>query len=850
VSATDNLSRDEARQRARLLSDVSYDVTLDLTGDEDTFGSRTTLRFGCDEPGAATFLDLDARSVTAATLNGRPLPADAFDGARLVLEDLQAANEVVVDAVCTYRRTGIGLHRFTDPADGKVYLHTQFEPFDAHRVYACFDQPDLKATFTLQVQAPADWVVISNREAVERPGDGQAGRWRFAPTLPMSTYITALVAGPYHAVHEQHRVAGTDQEIALGVYCRQSLVPHLDADEIFEITRQGFDFFADAFDYPYPFGKYDQLFVPEFNFGAMENAGCVTFSEHYIFRSKVTDAARESRAGTIMHEMAHMWFGDLVTMRWWDDLWLNESFATYVGTLAVAEATRFTTAWAEFASGTKAWALNQDQLPSTHPIAADIPDTEAVRTNFDGITYAKGAAVLKQLVAWVSRDAFLTGLREYFRTHEYGNAELSDFLDALERSSGRKLGEWSKQWLETAGVATMRASFEVDDDGRYTNVEIHQEAPESHPTLRAHRLALGLYERNGDQLERRRRVELDVEGARTVVDELVGETQPDLLLVNEDDLTFTKIRLDERSLDTLTEALGGLAEPLARALCWGAAWDMTRDAEIPARRFVRLVADHAATETDVSLLQTLLMQAQAAIERYGDPANRTRVRAMLASRARTELAGAEPGSDLQLVWVRCLVAAVDEPDDVRWIAGLLDGSVEVPGLAVDTDLRWTLVNALAARDAADDALIAAELERDNTDMGARRAAAARASRPTPQAKDAAWSELLAHPGPPLAMRRALASGIHQYGQAEVLGPFVERLPDALRRVWEDGRDLEESIALTNGVYPATVVDQRVVEIADEVLAGDWLPAPGRRVIVESRDATVRALRAREADRAD
>jgi aminopeptidase N len=471
----DRLTRAEAAERGHLISDVSYDVELDLTGPADSFASTTLVRFHCAEPGASTFLDLDALEVTTLTLNAAPLALEAFSGSRVVLTDLAAENEVRVVARCAYQHTGVGMHRFTDPVDGNTYLHTQFEPFDAHRVYACFDQPDLKASFALGVLAPAGWQVISNAPALrsgDRDGEGDGpAHWRFRPTLPISTYVTAVVAGSYEVVRDRHR------DIDLGFYCRRSLASYLDTDEIIELTRQGLDFYEQLFDYPYPFGKYDQLFVPEFNFGAMENAGCVTFSESFVFRSKVTDASRQSRASTILHEMAHMWFGDLVTMRWWDDLWLNESFATYMATYALAEATRFTNAWASFANNTKAWAYRQDQLPSTHPIAADIVDTDAVRTNFDGITYAKGASVLRQLVAWVGNDAFVQGLHVYFRRHAFANATLADFLSVLEEASGRQLDRWSKQWLETAGVSTLRAQVE-SHHGRYVDVALTQEAPD------------------------------------------------------------------------------------------------------------------------------------------------------------------------------------------------------------------------------------------------------------------------------------------------------------------------------------------------------------------------------------
>ncbi|HEY8339092.1 MAG TPA: aminopeptidase N [Egibacteraceae bacterium] len=838
-----NLTRAEARARADLLGDVAYRVDLDLTRGDATFTSDTTVTFSCRRPGASTFIDLDAETVHRVELNGVALGDDAVHGQRVRLPELAAANELRIVADCRYSRTGVGLHRFTDPVDGSVYLHTQFEPFEAHRVYACFDQPDLKAPFTLTVRAPAEWQVVSNTAAESTADDGDgARRWSFPATQPLSPYVTALVAGPFSVVRDRHG------DLDLGVWCRASLAPYLDADEIFEVTKQGFDFFTEAFDHDYPFShKYDQLFVPEFNWGAMENVGCVTFSESYVFRSKVTEAARESRASTILHEMAHMWFGDLVTMRWWDDLWLNESFATYMGTLALAEATRFRTAWSSFANARKAWAYNQDQLPTTHPIVADIVDIDATRTHFDGITYAKGAAVLKQLVAWVGRDAFRSGLAAYFRRHAYGNAELADFLEALEATSGRDLGAWSRQWLETAGVTTLAPDLDVDADGRITRAAITQTAPAEHPTLRDHRLAIGLYESVDGRLQRRERGELDVGGASSEVPELVGRRRPDLLLLNDDDLTYAKVRLDAVSLETLTTRLSTLDSPLARALCWGAAWDMTRDAELPARRWVALVAAHAAREDEISVLQTLLGQARAAIERYSDPANRSTVRAVLADAARAALDAAAPGSDAQLVWARCLASVADRDADLAWVEGVYRGDVEVPGLAVDTDLRWHLLTCLAARGRADEDAIAAELERDPTDMGARHAAAARAARPSADAKAAAWAAVLDDESLPLAMRRAIMRGLQQPDQEDLLAPYVDRWVEALPRIWAE-HDAEEALSLTSGLYPSTIVDERVIAAADRALAGD-LTAPARRTVLEARDGTARALRARGTDRA-
>ncbi|MGI8807861.1 MAG: aminopeptidase N [Acidimicrobiales bacterium] len=832
----DNLTRAEAQDRATKLSGVSYAVALDLTTGEETFTSETTVRFQGNLVGLSTFIDLDAVNVREATLNGRVIPVESYDKtrSRIPLRGLLANNVLKVVADCAYQHTGVGMHRFADPTDGKVYLHTQFEPYDAHRVFTCFDQPDIKATFNLTVTAPEDWTVISNSPATR---DGAV--WRFSPTPVISTYLVAVVAGPYHVVRETHG------QVDMGIYCRESLAEYLDADELFLLTRQGLDFFEAEFDYPYPFAKYDQLFVPEFNFGAMENPGCVTFNEYMVFRSRQTEAAHEGRANTLLHEMAHMWFGDLVTMRWWDDLWLNESFATYMATHALAQATRFSDSWVRFAAGVKAGAAAQDQLPTTHPISADIVDTDAVRLHFDGITYLKGASTLKQLVAWVGQDAFRDGLQRYFRRHEWANAELADFLSTLEQTSGRKLTQWSEEWLETAGVNTLRASF--SGDGTYDSFVIVQQGQPGNDTVRSHRVAVGLYRLGDEGLTRDRRIELDVVGERTEVPELTGETVPDLLLLNDDDLTYAKVRLDNRSVATLADHLSRIVDPLARNVCWGGTWDMVRDGELPTRRYVALVLAHAPAETDESTLARLVGQADSAVDVYGDPANRPAARAALAAAARAGLAAAEAGSDRQLIWARHFQSVADSPEDLAYARALLDGTEEVPGLAVDTDLRWQIVMTLASLGADDDgALIDAELERDPTDIGERRAASARASRPTPEAKAAAWSRLVEDRDLPLATLRALAGGFGVHGQDALLAPYVEPYFANVARFWEE-RTRDEALSLIRGLYPGTLIGQDVVDATDRLLADEALPGPVRRILLEGKDSMARALRARAAD---
>ncbi len=873
---SDNLTRDEAATRSALITVASYQVDLDLTCGDATFDSVSVVKFGCAAPGSSTFVNLTAPAVREITLNDRPVSLDAFDGNRITLAGLAADNVLRVAADCAYSRSGEGLHRFTDPADGRVYLYSDLETFDAHRVYACFDQPDMKASYELAVTAPADWLVVSNMAPESTIPDGRALRWRFPPTPVMPTYITAVAAGPYHVVRDEH------DGIPLGVYCRQSLASYLDADEILEVTRQGFDFYHSSFGIKYPFGKYDQLFVPEFKEGAMENAGCVTFVEAYIFRSRVTDFAREARAETILHEMAHMWFGDLVTMRWWDDLWLNESFATWAGTLAEAEATRWTSAWTTFAQLYKAWAYRQDQLPSTHPIAADIPDIAAVEVNFDGITYAKGASVLKQLVAYVGRENFLDGVRKYFAAHAWGNATLADLLAALEETSGRDLAAWSAEWLQTAGVNTLRPSYSLDAEGRFTEFAVEQEAPATHPVLRSHRIAIGLYDRapGGEGgLVRRHRVETDVTGPRTVVPELAGQPRPDLVLVNDDDLTYAKIRLDDHSLRTLvapgrgglggkvspqdrgvpggsppgavqspraSSSIGGFTDSLPAALCWSAAWDMVRDGEMAARDYVRLVLSGISSVADISVVQTLLRQAGQAVRRFADPGWRQTGLALMASALRDLLHDATAGSDTQLAYVRAFAGVAISADDLALLAGLLDGSAVLEGLTVDTDLRWSLLWRLVSRGVCGKDEIDAELARDATDAGERHAAACRAAIPTAEAKQQSW-ETLIRGELTIAMFRAVLGGFADPDQPELLASYREKYFEVVGDVW---RNWSSAMAqdFVSGVYAVGPVSRETVEMTDAYIGAADPPAALRRLLLEGRDDVLRALRCQDRDR--
>ncbi|MEU5100194.1 aminopeptidase N [Streptomyces sp. NPDC020996] len=849
-----NLTREEAEQRAKLLTVDSYEIDLDLTGAQEggTYRSVTTVRFDVAESGAESFIDLVAPTVHEVTLNGDALdPAEVFRDSRIALPGLlQGPNVLRVVADCAYTNTGEGLHRFVDPVDDQAYLYTQFEVPDARRVFASFEQPDLKATFQFTVKAPTGWTVVSNSPTPEPKDDV----WVFEPTPRISTYITALIVGPYHSVHSVYEKDGVS--VPLGVYCRPSLAEFLDSDAIFEVTRQGFDWFQEKFDYAYPFKKYDQLFVPEFNAGAMENAGAVTIRDQYVFRSKVTDAAYEVRAETILHELAHMWFGDLVTMEWWNDLWLNESFATYTSIACQAHhpESRWPHSWTTFANSMKTWAYRQDQLPSTHPIMADIRDLDDVLVNFDGITYAKGASVLKQLVAYVGMDEFFRGVQAYFKAHAFGNTRLSDLLGALEETSGRDLKAWSKAWLETAGINVLRPGIETDGEGVITSFAIRQEAPalpagaKGEPTLRPHRIAIGLYDRDdaSGKLVRTDRVELDVDGELTAVPQLTGRRRPDVVLLNDDDLSYAKVRLDEQSLAFVTEHLGDFESSLPRALCWASAWDMTRDAELATRDYLSLVLSGIGKESDIGVVQSLQRQVKLAIDLYADPAAREALLTRWTDATLAHLRSAAPGGDHQLAWARAFAATARTPEQLDLLEALLDGSQTIEGLVVDTELRWAFVERLAAVGRFDEAEIAAEYERDKTAAGERHAAASRAARPTPEAKAEAWASVVESDKLPNAVQEAVIGGFVQTDQRELLAPYTAKYFEVVKGIWES-RSHEMAQQIVVGLYPSIQVSQDTLDRTDAWLASAEPVAALRRLVSESRSGVERALKAQAAD---
>jgi len=835
------LTRDEAARRAELLRLDSYTIDLDLTRGGSEFGSTTVIRFHCERPGASTFVELRPERLHHATLNGVPIDPTDLDGNRLPLTGLARQNELVVEADMAYSRSGEGLHRFVDPVDGEVYIYANTFLDDAQRVYACFDQPDLKARYRLSVTAPVEWTVIAN-------GAGQTnspGRWKFAETPPLASYFVTMAAGRWHSAYQVHE--GTP----LGLHCRRSLASAFDPDvvELFTVTRQCLDRYHELFAIRYPFGKYDQVFVPEFNAGAMENPGCVLFRDDaFVFRSAASEAQRETRAVVIAHEMAHMWFGDLVTMRWWDDLWLNESFAEYMGHRVAAEATRFTEAWTAFSSDRKSWGYAADQRPSTHPVSGDVPDAARALLNFDGISYAKGASVLRQLVAWIGEDEFLAGLNDYFARHAHGNASLRDLLGALSRHTDRDLDSWARLWLTTAQVNTLRPVVSETPGGGLVGVELEQTTPPGFP-LRPHRVAVGLYEladtETGQVLRRTDQVLVDLAASeRSPVTGLAGLRRPALLLVNDGDLTYAKVRLDGRSWATVRDHLHRIEDPLARALLWAAAWDMVRDAELPVPDYLTLVRDHLPYESALSTLEAVLRLKPVAIDRYLPPDRRPTALGMLAGTCRDLLERAAPGSGTQLVAARGLAECAIDPTDLDTLGAWLAGGHVPPGLPVDPELRWIALQRLVVTGRAGAAEIDAEAARDRSDEGHRWALQCRAARPDPEVKARTWGSISGDASLSPYVVRAMVQGFWQPEQADLLADFVARylteLPDIA--ACRDSAEFERVLGLFG--FPGYAVTHEVVVLADKLLAGGRMGPVLARYVSDQLDETRRALRVR------
>ena len=840
-----NLKQVEAAQRSQILKVESYKIDLDVTTGAQTFLVKTTIKFAGLKPGATTFIDCVGKRVISAKLNGADFDPK-FDGESIFLPPIAAENTLEIEHEGIYSTSGEGLHRFVDPADDEVYLYTQFETGDARRMYACFDQPDQKATFSISTITPKHWEVISNYGIESTKDlDGDRKHIQFATSQVISTYVTAIVAGAYKSVHDEYK---GEKTIPLGIYARKSFFQHVDAEKIFEVTKQGFAYFEKTFGLAYPFGKYDQIAVAEYNWGAMENVGCVTFHEDVlIFRSKVTERSYISRATTIHHEMAHMWFGDLVTMKWWQDLWLNESFAEWASYMSVSESTKYKHAWTEFNSVRKNWAYRADQLTSTHPIAVEMEDLDDVRTNFDGISYAKGASVLQQLVAHVGRDNFIAGLRKYFAKHAYKNTELNDLITELEATSGKDLTAWVATWLRTAGVNTLRPVVTLDGD-KYASVSVKQEVPPmpvGSKELRPHHLFIGLFDLYDGTLVRRESIEVDIDGELTEIKEFAGKKAADLLLINDHDQSYAKLRFDERSVETMKSYEGKLDDSLARGLIWASLWDSTRDGELSASDYINIALNTLKGETDISMITATFMQIDTAIWAYVAPQNRDAMRLAVANAAEAFLDKAKPGSDHQLQYARAFTNNAVTPAQFDRLKAMLDGAVD--GLTIDADLRWYIFLCGVKRGIYGPTEIAAEADRDKTAHGKQYVAFAHAAIPSVAAKSAAFKSVTTDD---------LSNSIHSYKcrgfnesiHGDLLEGFVDEYFDAILKVWATkGFEIAETTATLT--FPTWAISDETVKKAQH-----WLDVTGkdashalRRTVAEGRDAMTRALKARAVD---
>ena len=842
-----NSTRAEAAERSNHLAIKSYQVSLDLTLGDEIFESITVVKFSCNKAGYETFIDAVGRNVIKATLNGQVVDTANYDGESIFIKNLATENELVIHMNGLYSKTGEGLQRSVDPVDNEVYLYSQGETAFIRKMYPCFDQPDLKATFTLEVTAPAHWQVISNNPVREKIDlADKKSKWSFSTTLRIPTYITALIAGPYYNVQDEY--VGK-KRVPLGIYCRKSLAEFLDPADIFLITKQGFTYFEKVFGLEYPFEKYDQIAVVDFNWGAMENAGAVTFLERLlVFRSKVTERMYNARANTILHEMAHMWFGNMVTMKWWDDLWLNESFAEWSSYLAMVEGTRFKNSWTGFNQERKNWAYRQDQLSSTHPIVSDMKDIDTVAGNFDGISYAKGASVLQQLVAHVGRENFILGLQKYFTKHAFKNTTLDDLLYELTQTSGRDLKPWVSTWLQTAGVNTLRPALEIEND-KYKSVAVIQEAPTmpvGSSQLRPHRMAVGLYDLTNNKITCRKSVELDVAGGKTDVPALAGEKVADLLLINDRDLTYSKIRFDERSIATLKSHLGKIEDALTRALCWSATWDMLRDAEISATDFIDIALSGLAGEDDIATVTIIGNQLASAVEIYSAPTKRDSARLKVGNAYEQMVKAAAAGSDHQLQYARNFTSFASSAEHNDLIKELLDGKLS--GLKVDADLRWTFVIALAERGLMDTPALAAELLKDNTLTGQLSHATALAALPTSQAKSETWKSITTE-DLSTSQREAKIAGFMRALHRPLLSAYVDPYFDLLLETWGK-KSYEVASKFVMGMYPTYITTQDTLEKTTT-----WLNTTGkdgqaglRRLVAEGKDALERALKVQGRDK--
>ena len=839
------LTRNEATHRAATLEVSSIDVTVDVSGaadpSQETFPVTSVLSLTAREE--RTFIDI-AGQVCAVLLNGAEHPFEDEED-RVWVSGLPVGESLTLEvrALARYSRSGEGLHRYTDPEDGEVYLYTQFEPNDAHRAWPCIDQPDVKPEWTFHVIAPPSWVVFSNGvEVGATPAGNDAVRHDFTATPPLSSYITAVVAGPWAVIDGGTWSGGASDgghvELPLRLACRRTLARYLDADDVVEVTRAGLDFFHERYGVTFPWGSYDQIYVPEYNLGAMENPGCITFNESYISRSTPTFTERQRRANTTLHEMCHMWFGDLATPAWWDDLWLKESFAENQGASAIATSTQYTGEWANFAMNRKIWAYTQDQMPTTHPIAADIPDVAAAKTNFDGITYAKGAAVLKQLVAWVGEDAFYEGARRYFDKHRFAATSLADLLEALEAASHQELGSWKSAWLETSGPSTLSASWRTDSVGAIFDFTLHQGAEACGGVLRPHRVTVSTWRAASGALERTHVFDVRIDGESAPIDPdgvlalPGGAAFVDLVVINDDDLTYAISRLDERSTDVALAYVGTIGAPITRAVVWASLWNAVRDGLLDPRRFVVAVLNAVPAETEPAIRDRLLLFVSEALSSFLPGAARAEAHdQVLATTIR--LAKDADDADAWRAYTRAFIAEFAARGGDEYAA-----AVRAFAASDNPDIAWRARRALAARGLVDEETILAWRDADGSGEAARMSVEALASIPDAAARARAWESVWSDALSNDYLSATLAGLQSSTWEGERgIGEAVARM----RGYWES-HTIGMSLRYVSGVLDLGVdIDREGSVEASVSLLRSWLgsnedaPAQLRRIVVEHLD---------------
>jgi aminopeptidase N len=814
MNTVPSLTRVEAEERSKLLEVGRYDIHVDLTGmlEGTDFRAVSTVRFSCRRPGASTFVDA-AADVVSATLNGVAIRDDQISAGRIELNDLAADNVLIVESVQADTSAGTRAHRSVDPSDNEVYFWTTFEPDEARFAWACFDQPDLKAPHGFTVLAPDRWTVVSNSgDPVVTPHDGGAQRWQFPDTPPLSTYVAVVNAGPFHEIRSERD--GFD----LGLLCRRSLAPFLerDAEELFEVTAQGLVFYGDRFNLPFPQRKYDQVFVPDMG-GAMENFGCVTWSDMSVYRSTPTYSDRERRAIVLLHEMAHMWFGDIVTMKWWDDLWLNEAFATWASHWAAEAATRFGDAWSSFLASRKLAGYAADMAPTTHPIRQPVNDVAAAAASFDGITYPKGASALKQLFALVGEPACVAGLRSYFATHAWGNTTLTDLMRELEQASGRDLAAWTRGWLDTAG--TDRLVLDRAGDGRTV---LRATGPDG-IAARPHRLEIGVYD---EDLVRQRLVPLEISDGTTDVPDPTGAA---LLLVNDEDLTFASVRPDASSLRCILDSAARLPAVVSRAVAVTTAWDMLVWGDLPATDFVRCVTAVLAVEPADSLVENFLTLAVEAADMWSPDSARDGLLGQVAD----VCIGLSSNPTHRPVAVRALAQTAVTTEQLAALRELAGD---------DIDLRWRALGRLAEVRSVDPAEVD-QLVRDDPDPDSWvRALTVDSARPDPAKKDATWTAIVDERRVPRGTLATIGRAFWRRSQAAILAPYADRYLRALPTLHLGG--MISALGLSSSLYPKAGVGAAFAEQAVAAATAEGISPPVAKTVIEQTDRLNRMLKSR------